>query len=165
MTSKAKKKGAKAAPESAFNLLVDETVMLYRRLNIVAEDVHHRGEMSGGYRGILRILKAEGPLTVPQMARKRAVSRQHIQMLVNRLATDNFVQTISNPANKRSPLVALTARGGQFVEEMDQREAKLLLKSELGLSEQQIREAAHSLKIIREFFESEAWRRTLKAKK
>src|SRR5262245_31922881 len=92
--------------ESAFNTLIDETVRLYRRLSIVAEQVHHRGEMSGGLRGILRSLKKEGPQTVPHMARVRAVSRQHVQSLVNQLALEGFVVLTANPASKRSPLVS-----------------------------------------------------------
>lgn len=165
MARESKTKQEDESPESAFNLLIDETVRLYRRLNVVADEVHHRGEMSGGLRGILRALKKEGPRTVPQMARDRAVSRQHIQIIVNRLSAENFVQTIANPANKRSPLVALTARGGQAVEEMNQREAKILSKSDVGLTQQQLRETAGSLRKVREFFESEAWRRTIKARK
>jgi hypothetical protein len=42
--------------------------------------------MTAGKRGVLKGLDRLGPQTVPQMARARPVSRQHIQTLVNRLA-------------------------------------------------------------------------------
>src|SRR5215470_1417143 len=151
--------------ESAFNALIDETVKLYRRLNIVADEVHHQGEMSGGLRGILRGLKKEGPQTVPHMARIRAVSRQHIQILVNQLAEQGFVELTANPESKRSPLVSLTTRGKNAVEEMNQRESRLLSKSDVGISEDRMRETAESLRTVREFFEGDVWQQKLKAQK
>src|SRR5262245_13349428 len=118
MAGKEKKRATKVeknSAESAFNRLIDETVKLYRRLNIAADEVHHQGKMSGGLRSILRGLKKEGPQTVPHMARVRAVSRQHVQMLVNHLIKDGLVELIANPASKRSPLVSLTPQGKKVV--------------------------------------------------
>ena len=93
--------------ESAFNQLINETVQFFHRLKIVADEVHHQGEMSGGLRGILRRLNKLGEQTVPQMARERSVSRQNVQMLVNQLAEDGYVEFVENPAHKRSPFVRL----------------------------------------------------------
>ncbi len=150
--------------DSAFNELVDETVRLYRRLNLVAEEVHEKGEMSGGLRGILRTLKKEGAQTVPHLARSKSVSRQHIQVLVNRLIEEGFVALRPNPAHKRSPLLCLTSLGEKIVNQMGIREAKLMSQADLGLTDEIMTEAAHSLRIIREFFESDAWQRILKSK-
>ncbi|MBL8192014.1 MAG: MarR family transcriptional regulator, partial [Acidobacteria bacterium] len=77
--------------ESAFNQLINETVQLFHRLKIVADEVHQQGEMSGGLRSILRQLNKLGQQTVPQMARDRSVSRQNVQMLVNQLAENGYV--------------------------------------------------------------------------
>jgi len=160
-----KKKIENDLTESAFNTLIDETVKLYRRLNVVADEVHHQGEMSGGLRSILRSLKKEGPQTVPHMARIRAVSRQHIQILVNQLVEQGFVELTANPESKRSPLVSLTTRGKNAVEEMNQQESRLLSKSDVGISEDRMRETAESLRTVREFFESDVWQQKLKAQK
>jgi DNA-binding MarR family transcriptional regulator len=150
--------------DSAFNELVDETVRLYRRLNLVAEEVHEKGEMSGGVRGILLTLKKDGAQTVPHLARSKSVSRQHIQVLVNQLIEEGFVKLQTNPAHKRSPLLNLTPLGERVVTQMAAREARLLSKADLGLTDAIITEAAHSLRIIREFFESDAWQRILKGR-
>jgi DNA-binding MarR family transcriptional regulator len=51
------------------------------------------------------------PLTVPQIARRLGVSRQHILRLTNDLAAEGLVELIPNPDHKTSPLVNLTPTG------------------------------------------------------
>ena len=104
MTASRQATSRKATKRASFNELIDETVQLYRRLNLVAEQVHNQGEMSGGLRGMLRCLRRDGPQSVPQLARSRDVSRQHIQMLVNRLEEEGYVELVENPAHKRSQI-------------------------------------------------------------
>jgi DNA-binding MarR family transcriptional regulator len=52
-----------------------------------------------------------GPFTVPQIARRLGVSRQHILRMTNDLATEGLVELVPNPDHKTSPLVTLTAAG------------------------------------------------------
>lgn len=148
--------------ESAFNVLINETAALFHRLRIVADEVHHQGEMSGGLRSILRSLNKVGDLTVPQMARERAVSRQHVQILINQLAEKGFVDFIDNPAHKRSAFVRLTSQGKKAVEAMDRHEEKLLSQSNVGVTNKKMSEAAETLHHVRSFFESDEWKRILK---
>ena len=65
----------------------------------------------GGVGGLLRSLKADGPQTVPQLARARPVARQRIQRLVDECATAGLVEFGDNPAHRRSKLIRLTAKG------------------------------------------------------
>ncbi len=51
------------------------------------------------------------PLTVPQIARRLGVSRQHILRLTNELAAEGLIQQIANPDHKTSPLIKLTRAG------------------------------------------------------
>ena len=51
------------------------------------------------------------PLTVPQVARRLGVSRQHILRLTNELTADGLVEPIANPDHKTSPLLRLTPDG------------------------------------------------------
>lgn len=148
--------------ESAFNLLINETAALFHRLKVVADEVHHHGEMSGGLRSVLRSLNKRGELTVPQMARERAVSRQNVQMLVNQLADKGYVEFIENPAHKRSAFVRLTPQGKKAVETMDRREEKLLSTTGVGVTDKEMLEAAETLRQVRSFFESDVWKRLLK---
>jgi DNA-binding MarR family transcriptional regulator len=158
---------AKAAEstDSAFNVLINETSLLFHRLKIVADEVHHQGEMSGGLRSILRNLDKHGEQTVPQMARDRAVSRQNVQTLVNQLAEAAYVEFIENPAHKRSAFVRLTALGKKTVDAMNRREHKLLSKSGVGVPDKKMHEAAETLRAVRAFFESSEWKRMLKSLK
>jgi DNA-binding MarR family transcriptional regulator len=171
MTESRKKSGGSKAKrgtppaESAFNTLINETVLIFHRLRIVAEQVHHHGEMTGGLRGVLRGLDKWGEQTVPQMARARAVSRQNIQTLVNQLVDEGLVELVPNPAHKRSPLARLTPRGKKAVDEMNRQEAKLLSKADLGVTENELLEAAETLRMVRAYFESERWKRLLNQSK
>ncbi len=151
--------------ESAFNLLINETASLFHRLKIVADEVHQQGEMSGALRSILRNLSRPGKHTVPQMARERAVSRQHVQILINQLADEGFVEFVENPAHKRSAFVRLTSQGKKAVEAMNRREESLLSKSSVGTTDKKMREAAETLSRVRSFFESDEWKRLLKNQK
>ena len=155
-------KGGASPAESPFNSMINETVSLFHRLRIVADQIHHRGEMTGALRSILRSLDKLGEQTVPQMARARAVSRQHVQTLVNQLIVERLVELAPNPAHKRSPLARLTPLGQKTVDAMNRNEAGLLGKADLGVTEKELREAAETLRTVRAYFESERWKKLLK---
>lgn len=159
------KKIAELPAESAFDRLVNETALLFHRLRIVADQVHHHGEMTGGLRSILRGLDKQGEQTVPELARARSVSRQHVQTLVNQLVEEGLVEFIANPAHKRSPLARLTPRGRKTVAAMNRGEAKLLGQADLGAPDKKLIEAAETLSAVRAYFESERWKRLLKNQK
>ncbi len=168
MIKKIKKAGSsRIAPvqektESAFDQLINETSLLFNRLKIVADEVHHQGEMSGGLRSVLRSLHKLGPQTVPQMARSRSVSRQHIQMLVNQLIEAGHLEMVSNPAHKRSALIQLTPHGRKEVETMHRREIDLMAQTGFSVTDRELREAAETLRAVRALFESVKWQRLLK---
>jgi DNA-binding MarR family transcriptional regulator len=129
----------------AFEDLMDETTALFHLLHAVATQLHGGGEMTAGRRGILRGLDRFGPQTVPQMARARPVSRQYIQSLVNELESEDLVETIENPAHRRSRLVSLTSRGKDALTEMYRREADLFATLDLPISDDEMRQAASVL--------------------
>jgi len=134
---------------SSLEGLIDETVALFHRLRAVAAAVHGEGELSAARRGVLTSLVKLGPQTVPQMAAVRPVSRQHIQTIVDSLAADGLVETVDNPAHKRSVLVRLTARGRTAVRDIARRESALLASLDVGVSAVEIDRAAAVLKRFR----------------
>ena len=142
--------------------VIDETRALFHRMRAAAEELHGQGELSGGRRGVLRDLDRLGPQTVPQMARSRPVSRQHIQGIVNQLAEEGYVEFIENPAHKRSHLVTLTEKGKELVSAMNHREEKILTQLEINISESDMKIAANVLRSLRELFESSQWKRLIK---
>jgi len=139
--------------------LFDEAAALFHRLRAVAAEVHGRSELSAGQRAILLSLDRLGCQAVPQLARARPVSRQHIQVLVDGLLERGVVATEENPAHRRSPLVHLTPRGKRQLEAMQKRERELLIRAPAELSAQKIQAAAETLGSVRRFLESKEWRR------
>ena len=108
------------------------------------------GELPAGAGSILQILERHGSQTVPQIARKRVTSRQNIQILVNRLAREGFIEFSHNPAHKRSVLVVLTPKGAEMLEKAAKRQQEFLHGLGAEISEQELVAAATLLRKIRE---------------
>lgn len=136
---------------------VDELTMtaalLYFRMRKAAEEMLGEGAQSSGRRSVLKGLAKAGPQTVPQMARVRAVSRQHIQKLVNGLLADGLVELVDNPAHTRSELVRITAAGSSAAEATARREAEILPEISRGIALEDIRAATRVAKDLKAAFE------------
>ena len=134
--------------------VLDEAVALNFRLQRVAEELHRQGPASSARRGILRNLSDEGPQSVPQMARTRGVSRQHVQSLVNSLMEEGLVEIAPNPAHQKSGLVQLTDAGKQAVRDNTRREAVLVKECTPYVHNAELDTAYEVLHRVREFLES-----------
>jgi len=77
-------------------------------------------------RAVLEFLHAEDSLSVPEIAARYEVSRQHVQVTVNRLRRLGLVDTVANPRHKRSPLVVLTPAGRQLFERILVRDREII---------------------------------------
>lgn len=146
-----------ANQSAALLRLIDEIPPLFHRLRAVAGEVHGQSVSTAGRRGILRSLDCLGPQTVPQMARARTVSRQHVQVLVNGLLKDGLVASEENPAHRKSPLVRLTVRGKHRLLASQKGESQLLAHAEFQLSAKEIDRASEALRSLRELLENEEW--------
>ena len=65
-----------------------------------------------------------GEQTVPQIARAKGVSRQHIQVNVDTLTKAALVALRDNPGHKRSPFVTMTKLGQSAFKVMRRREKR-----------------------------------------
>lgn len=146
------------AHEPEIGELMDATVALFHRLRAAAAELHRGGELTAARRGVLQGLLRHGEQTVPEMARARPVSRQHIQSLVNGLEADGLVELSDNPAHKRSRLVRITRTGRELLEGMQRREAEALAALDPGIDPWRLREATQVLVELRLAFESDRWR-------
>lgn len=153
---------SRARAIAALEAVIDETRSLFHRLKRAAEEVHGQGKLSAGLRGLLMSLERQGPQTVPQMARARPVSRQHVQTLVNRLLEQGLVELADNPAHKRSKLVCLTRQGKATVDEMKRREASIFAEIAAELDAAELEHAAAALRQVRQAFIGESWERASK---
>jgi DNA-binding MarR family transcriptional regulator len=126
--------------------LINEVRLLYQSLVQIGDAIHAGSNVSMGMRAVMEYLDRNGDATVPQVARARRVSRQRIQTLVNPLLERGLVESISNPASKRSPLITLTRTGAKTILEMRRREGR---KMHLAVSDDQILRAARTLSELR----------------
>jgi len=54
---------------------------------------------------------ADGPRTVPQVARRLGLARQSVQRTADQLASESLIRFVPNPDHKRSTLIELTTAG------------------------------------------------------
>jgi DNA-binding MarR family transcriptional regulator len=93
--------------EKPLEELIDEVRLLWNTLVQRGERLHAGESITMGQRAVLEFLLRNGPTTVPNVARSRRVSRQHIQALVDPLLERGLVQPLST-RHKRSVLLRLS---------------------------------------------------------
>jgi len=100
------------------------------QLDALEESLRHDIGITSAMRAVLELLRERGAQTVPHIARARKVTRQHIQVIADRLLAVGLVRIKENPRDRRSPLLELTEQGGKICAELRARELTLL--NELG---------------------------------
>ena len=104
----------------------------------VGDELHRHYGVTTSMRAVMESLYEGGPQTVPQVARSKSVTRQHIQSLVDQLLEVGLAAAVPNPDHKRSPLIELTAKGHRSFEDMQRREQGLLIQLSAGLPAQDL---------------------------
>jgi DNA-binding MarR family transcriptional regulator len=126
---------------------------LYRRVQRkVEQDAPIQG-LSVGVRAVLDLLREHGPMTVPQMGRAQALSRQFVQRMVNDAAAQLLVETFPNPAHQRSSLVRLTDHGRAAITAVTTRERALLLRAGGDLTDADVAACVKVLARMLELFD------------
>lgn len=97
---------------------------LFRAMAQVADGYLKAHGLSAADRAVLEFLYPEEALSVPEIASRYQVTRQHVQVTVNDLLQDGFLETRPNPRHKRSPLIALTRVGRDLFAKIRQIEAE-----------------------------------------
>lgn len=77
-------------------------------------------------RAVLEVLRAEGDLAVPEIAIKLEINRQYVQLMVNETLASGFTRQLPNPRHKRSPLLTLTKKGSELIDDVVAREMEIL---------------------------------------
>ena len=129
--------------------LLDEVRLLFHRAAQAVEELHAGEPVTAGTRAVLEALGRGGPATVPDVARSRHVSRQHIQTLVNDLLAKGLVAAEGNPAHRRSPLYALTPEGARTLRRISGRERRYIAGLDLPLGPGQLATATRTLATVR----------------
>ena len=125
-----------------------ETMGLYFRLRDAGKQ-SGLVTLGGGIWGFLHSLAVDGAQTVPQLARARPVSRQHIQQIANEAEADGLIAFIDNPAHKKSKLVSLTDAGRTLHQQMTAELAQVADKLAEGMSTQDLEVTGRTLNQLR----------------
>ncbi|MEU1515038.1 MarR family winged helix-turn-helix transcriptional regulator [Streptomyces sp. NPDC005811] len=126
---------------------------LYRRALRKVEQGEAVEGASVGVRSVLDLLRRKGDLTVPQMARVMALSRQFVQRTVNDAAERGWVESVPNPAHQRSSLIRLTEEGHRLVTLVLGREHMLNRQVGGDLTEAEVRACVRVLREMLKTFD------------
>jgi len=99
---------------------------LYRAVEREASEQRGGFGVSAAERTVMGLIQPEETLSVPRIATRYGVSRQHVQATVNSLVDKGLVRAVDNPVHKRSPLIRLTERGREVLDAVQQREGAAL---------------------------------------
>jgi len=125
--------------------LFEEIRKLHNQLRWMGDQIHGEQGQSSARRSLLFSLYRDGPLTVPELAAERLVSRQIIQTQMNSLLDEGLVVSRRNPRHKRSHQLALSRKGRALVERMRERELELLEQLNGLLSPSELSQTIDSL--------------------
>lgn len=134
--------------------LFDEVRLLRHAIVNAGETLHADEPVSMGMRAVLEYVERHGPASVPQIARARRVTRQHIQGLVNELVASGLARIEDNPAHRRSGLVHPAEAGIEALARMRKHEAAFLASRGLNVNSAKIERAAKTLRRVRERLET-----------
>ena len=134
----------------AIEMLLNEVRLTFHAAVQVGDSLHQAEPITMAQRAVLEFLQRNGTATVPDIARARFVTRQHIQALVNGLLEAELVELRDNPAHKRSSLVALTRPGERTIARTRKREATALRRLRLSSTASDLRRAAKTLQGVRD---------------
>jgi DNA-binding MarR family transcriptional regulator len=127
---------------------------LYRRVQRKVEQAAPIEGLSVGVRAVLDLLRENGPMTVPQMGRAQALSRQFVQRMVNDAAAGQLVEITPNPAHQRSSLIRLTDRGRAAITAVIAREHALLREVDGDLTDADVTACVRVLTKMLELFDN-----------
>lgn len=83
---------------------------LFRAMSEKANEYLESLGISAAERAVMEFLYPNENLTVPGIAERYKVSRQHVQVTINSLLHKKLVSTQDNPRHRRSPLLMLTEK-------------------------------------------------------
>lgn len=113
------------------------------------KDIEEKQPFPGGRTGrfTLFAIFSEGPLTVPDLAYRKAVSRQRMQQVVDLLIEQGMLLKESNPRHQKSNLINLTVSGRRSAESLLRQERRFFRDRIPWVS---MRKISTCLEVIRE---------------
>jgi DNA-binding MarR family transcriptional regulator len=104
--------------------------------------------ISAADRAVLEFLYPDEALSVPEIAARYQVSRQHVQVTVNSLIDGRLLTANDNPRHKRSPLIALTAKGRKLFTSIREQDEEIVDKIFAAISTEDRRTTQKTLESL-----------------
>jgi len=98
----------------------------FRAMGALADDYLADANLSAADRAVMKFLYPDKELSVPDIARRYDVSRQHVQVTVNGLVVRGLLRSVANPKHKRSRLTRLSSLGRDSFAEIPRNEAAIV---------------------------------------
>lgn len=121
---------------------------LFRALAQKSDENLQESGISVADRAVMEFLHPDETLSVPEIAERYQVSRQHVQVTVNSLLGAGILVTRVNPRHKRSPLISLTPKGKGMYRTIKVRDTKAVKKLFSGVPEKDRRVTLKTLQTL-----------------
>jgi len=99
---------------------------LFRAMSQEADRYLGQWELTAADRAVMEFLFPDEKLTVPAIADRYDVSRQHVQIVVNGLKEKGLLLIEPNPKHKRSLLLCLSPEGSEVFTAIRKRESTIV---------------------------------------
>jgi len=130
--------------------LLWETRRLFRELSAAADGALEPLGLTASDRALLEFLAREsGPISLAELARKRAVSRQHIHQSLARLPNPRWIAKSPDPHDARSVVLQLTGEGRSIWKEIRAIDRTVLRRITQRVSTGKLQQATRTLQEIR----------------
>ena len=123
---------------------------LFRAMAARADQYLADADLRAADRAVMEFLYPDLALSVPQIARRYTVSRQHVQVTANELVDRGLLRAEENPKHKRSSLLRLSAAGVRRFESIRQAETELLDRLFDGFSDSDLDTTRKTLRSLLE---------------
>ena len=136
---------------SAFQRLVSEVFRFRGMLLSAGEQATRDLNISVGCWQAMAVIRNE-PMTVADISRRLGLTRQSVQLSVNRLREQQLVIAQPNPNHRRAPLIALTESGIEAMTILHKRQGEMASRftRNLGYSIEDLDELSAHLSNMRE---------------
>jgi DNA-binding MarR family transcriptional regulator len=121
---------------------------LFRAMAESADSYLGNNGLTAADRAVMEFLYPDTRLTVPDIARRYQVSRQHVQVTVNRLLDTELLINTENPRHKRSSLLRLTQQGRELFASIRRHEGALLDDIFAGLNPEEVAVTKRTLETL-----------------
>jgi DNA-binding MarR family transcriptional regulator len=151
------------SPSSDLYQVIWQVRRLFQRLRSLSENLLSGTGINTSQRALLEFLHQHQPQTVPQIAREKSVSRQHIQSVANELLALKLISSTQNPDHKRSHHLRLTAKGKSLFETIRKKETVLIKHMEKVFWQEGLTTTIDTLRSIDGYLASGDWKHHMKS--